>query len=119
MRDASRRRVVLGAVVACVLLAYAVTRAQTPGPPKTYTCTWTHDGTADSYQVLVDGVMATMSPREACTGTPPTVSCVAPVTMTTNVPHVVTVRAVNLFGEATSDPFSAAPPAKPAVVGVR
>lgn len=92
-----------------------------PGPPRTYTCQWTHDsagGAAETFQILVDGAVSATLPATACTGTP-ILACASPLTMTTNVAHIVIVRAVNIFGEASADPFTAAPPSKPAAVVIR
>lgn len=109
-------------VVAVALGFFAVVGAQTPGPPRTYTCYWTHDGANadDSYRILVDGVAAVASvPLSACTVVNTTRSCTSPLTMTTNVSHVVTVQALNIFGEASAPPFAADPPKSPAGVGVK
>jgi hypothetical protein len=85
-------------------------RAQ-PGPPKTYTLEWTHDGVGtDGYTVRVDGLVD-LAAVPTCAGTPRV--CSRPLSMTTQVPHVVTVAADNLFGSAVSAPFSAAPPSSP------
>lgn len=92
-----------------------------PGPPRTYSCSWTHDsagGAADTFELVVDGAVSATLPASACTGTP-VLACTSPLTMTTNVSHTVLVRAVNIFGQATSDPFSAAPPGRPAGVVIR
>jgi hypothetical protein len=112
----------VGAVVALLLLTLWPLRAQTPGPPRTYTCYWTHDGTNadDSYRILVDGVATVQSvPLSACTVVNTTRTCTSPLTMTTNVNHVVTVQALNIFGEASAPPFAANPPKPPAGVGVK
>ena len=105
-------------VAAVALGFFAVVGAQTPGPPKTYTCSWNHDGVGvDSFAVLVDGAVATTT--IACSGSGPERLCSTPLTMTTNVSHVVLVKAVNAFGEAAAPPFPAAPPKPPAGVGVK
>lgn len=109
-------------VVAVALGFFAVVGAQTPGPPRTYTCYWTHDGTNadDSYRILVDGVAAVATvPLSACTVAGAVRSCTSPLTMTTNVSHVVSVQALNIFGEASAPPFAADPPKPPAGVGVK
>jgi hypothetical protein len=112
-----RSIIVLGTFLVFVWLG--VLLAQTPGPPKTYTLQWNHDGAnTDNYVILVDGVNTLTVPLTACTGTPKV--CTSPLTMTTNVNHVVIVQAVNVFGAASSDPFSAAPPSsRPVGVVVR
>jgi len=118
----TKRRLIWSLVAGLILAFYVVTPAQTPGPPHTYTCYWTHDGTNadDSYRILVDSVATVATvPLSACTVVNTTRSCTSPLTMTTNVSHVVTVQAVNIFGEATSPPFAADPPKSPAGVGVR
>jgi hypothetical protein len=112
----------VGAVVALVFLTLSGLWAQTPGPPRTYTCYWTHDGTNadDRYRILVDGVVAVDTvPLSACSVAGTVRSCTSPLTMTTNVNHVVTVQAVNIFGEASAPPFAANPPKSPAGVGVK
>jgi hypothetical protein len=112
------------AIVALVVMALglSVVPAAQPGPPRTYTCQWTHDssgGAAESFQILVDGaVSVTVNPATACSGTP-VLACTSPLTMTTQVNHTVIVQAVNLFGEANSVPFTAAPPVRPAGVTIR
>lgn len=113
----------VAAVLALVFLAFwPVLRAQTPGPPRTYTCYWTHDGTNadDRYRILVDGVVAVDSVAlSACAVAGTVRTCQSPLTMTTNVNHVVTVQALNIFGEASAPPFAANPPKPPAGVGVK
>jgi len=122
MRTPHRLTVVLVAVLVAVFtgVAFVPLDAQ-PGPPRTYTCQWTHDaagGAADSFEIVVDGAIAATLPASACTGTP-VLACTSPLTMTTNVPHTVLVRAINIFGQADSGPFSAAPPGRPAAVVVK
>lgn len=100
------------ALVAIVLMGLGLwtvgMRAQ-PGPVKTYTCQWTHDGAGtDGYVILVDG--SSVATVATCAGVGAERTCTSPVAMTTNVAHVVTVRAENVFGSADSLPFSAAPP---------
>jgi hypothetical protein len=113
-----KRAVVL--IAARLMVAWlGVLIAQVPGPPKMYNAVWTHVGGADSFDILVDGVVVASAPSTACTGTAPNLACTYPFQMTTNVPHTLTVRAVNIFGDATSLPFTAAPPAAPAAVGVK
>jgi hypothetical protein len=117
-----QRSAVVVVFLAALLTGYALVPIEAqPGPPRTYTCQWTHDpagGAADSFEVLVDGTVAATLAASACViGTP--LRCESPLTMTTNVPHTVFVRAVNIFGQATSDPFSAAPPGRPAGVVIR
>ena len=112
----------VAAVIALLLLTLWPLRAQTPGPPRTYKCYWTHEGTNadDNYRILVDGVVAVDTvPLSACTVVNTTRSCTSPLTMTTNVDHVVTVQALNIFGEASAPPFAANPPKSPAGVGVK
>lgn len=112
------------AVVALALMVVglSVVPMAQPGPPRTYTCLWTHDpagGAAESFEILVDGAVAvTVVPATACSGTP-VLACTSPLTMTTNVNHVVIVKAINIFGDAASVPFTAAPPARPAGVLIR
>jgi hypothetical protein len=117
-----RRVLVVSVFLLAVLLGFGLSLTAQPGPPKTYTCQWDHDGVGtDSYAIVVDGVVATTMLNSAaiCPAATPRV-CSSPLTMTTNVAHVVTVKALNAFGEATSDPFSAAPPgARPASVVIR
>ena len=105
--------------LACVLAGYSLGVGEAQPTTKTFTCEWTHDGLlTDGYRVLVDGVSAPVTP--VCTGTGAARLCTTPLTMTLNVPHVVRVEAYNLFGSATSLPFSAAPPATvPAAVVVK
>lgn len=113
-------------VVAVFLVSVAaglalVPVAAQPGPARTYTVSWTHDpgpAAAEVFQVLVDGAVSVTVPVSACTGTP-LLTCTSSLTMTTNVAHVVVVKAVNLFGDASSLPFSAAPPGRPAGVVIR
>jgi hypothetical protein len=114
-----RLSVVLVVAVILALGAFAVVRAQAP---RTYTCLWNHDGVGtDTYQILVDGTVSVTVPNDVahCPAVTPRV-CSSPLTMTTNVAHVVIIKAVNTFGEASSDPFAASPPAnRPAAVIVR
>ena len=86
---------------------------------RTFTCEWTHDGVGtDGYRVLVDG--ASVPVTVVCTGTGATRLCTTPLPLTLNLPHVLRVEAYNLFGAATSLPFTAAPPASvPASLVVR
>ena len=108
------RRLVLLALVLVALTGLAV-HAQT----HTFTVSWTQDtagGQPDGYAITVDGSRAVVT--ATCTGTGP-LTCTAPLTMTLNVAHTVTVSAFNVFGEATSSPFSAAPPGRPAAVVIR
>ena len=98
-------------VVCAVLLVGVVGMRAQPGPPRTYTLEWTHDGLmTDGYTVRVDGLVD-MAAVATCAGTPRV--CSRPLTMTTNVAHVVTIEAYNIFGSAVSPPFSAAPPSSP------
>lgn len=118
-----RTRLIVGAVfILSIFLGFGLSSTAQPGPLKTYTCQWTHDGVGtDTYSILVDGAVATTMQNSAavCPAATPRV-CSSPLEMTTNVPHVVTVRAENLFGSASSDPFSAAPPgSRPAGVVIR
>jgi hypothetical protein len=104
-----------------IVAGLSVVPTAQPGPPRTYTCLWTHDpagGVADEFQMWVDGALSVTVPPTACTGTP-VLACQSPLTMTTQVNHLVTVKAVNIFGEATSIPFTAAPPGRPAGVTIR
>lgn len=106
----------------CLAIGFGLGLVTAQGPPKTYTVQFTHDGAnADRYDVLVDGTVAATIANDtsACQGTGATRLCAGPLTMTTGVTHVVTVRAVGLFGEAMSDPFSAAPPLRPAGVVIK
>lgn len=123
MRKLSRTVSIAAAFFVFAWLGFlTVGHAQTPGPPRTYTCYWTHDGTNadDSYRILVDGVAVVQSvPLSACTVVNTTRTCTSPLTMTTNVNHVVTVMALNIFGEASAPPFAANPPKSPAGVGVK
>jgi hypothetical protein len=115
----ARVRNTLIVILVAVALLWIVPIMAQPGPVKTYTCTWSHDGAGtDGYVVLVDGVAV---PTVAtCAGAGAERTCTSPVAMTTNVPHLVTVRAENIFGSADSSPFSAAPPStRPAAVVVR
>jgi hypothetical protein len=119
-QTATKAAAVLAVVTSLVWLVPV--RAQTPGPPRTYTCYWTHDGTNadDSYRILVDGVVAVDSVAlSACAVAGTVRTCQSPLTMTTNVNHVVTVQALNIFGEASAPPFAANPPKPPAGVGVK
>jgi len=113
------KRVALIVAVILAVGAFALVQAQAP---RTYTCLWTHDGVGtDTYQIVVDGTVAVTVPNDLahCPAATPRV-CSSPLTMTTNVAHTVVIRAVNTFGEASSDPFSAAPPAsRPGAVIVR
>lgn len=114
-------RLPLVVFVVAALAAFAFTVHAQPGPPHTYTCVWDHDGVStDHYEIWVDGAAAVANIQaSACMAGPPRV-CSSPLTMTTNVSHVVLVKAVNAFGEASSDPFSASPPSsRPAAVVVR
>lgn len=84
-----------------------------PGPLRTYTCLWNHDGlNTDSYVVLVDGQPALTISNDAfrCPVAGPPRECRAELPMTTGVVHTVIVKAVNVFGEAPSDPFVTNPP---------
>lgn len=117
------RRLLLVACVALLLgaLTFTGVSAKQAGPPRTYTVTWTHDLVGvDAFTLWVDGTQVGQSvPTSACAGVAPTFNCASPLTMTTNVPHLVVVKAENLFGVAASDPFSAAPPAaRPAAVKI-
>lgn len=116
------RVLVVGVFLLAVALSFGLSLHGQPGPPRTYTCLWTHDpagGAAESFQILVDGAVAvTVNPATACSGTP-VLACTSPLTMTTQVSHTVIVQAVNLFGEANSVPFTAAPPGRPAGVTIR
>jgi hypothetical protein len=105
-------------LVCAVLLVGMVGMRAQPGPPRTYTLEWTHDGVGtDGYTVRVDGLVD-MAAVPTCAGTPRV--CSRPLSMTTNVPHVVTVEAHNIFGSATSDPFDASPPrSRPAGVVIK
>ena len=106
----SRRVGLAVGIVVVVLVGMVGVRAQ-PGPPKTYTLEWTHDGVGtDGYTVRVDGLVD-MAAVATCAGTPRV--CRRPLSMTTGVSHLVTVEAYNLFGGAVSSPFSAAPPSSP------
>ena len=117
-----QRSAVVVVFLAALLTGYALVPIEAqPGPPRTYTCQWTHDaagGAADSFEIVVDSAVAATVPASACTGTP-VLACTSPLTMTTNVPHTVLVRAINIFGQADSGPFSAAPPGRPAAVVVK
>jgi hypothetical protein len=116
-----RRLIIGGTFLLSVALGLGLSVSAQPGPPRTYTCEWTQDliGRApDSFQILVDGAVAATVPMTACTGTT-TLTCSSPLTMTTNVAHTVIVKAINLFGEASSVPFSAAPPGRPEAVVIR
>jgi hypothetical protein len=116
------RRAVLGVVLFAVTLVLAVTPLAQPGPVHTYTVLWDHDGVqTDSYSILVDGVVATtmLNTPAICPAATPRV-CSSPLDMTTNVAHVVLIRAENAFGYGQSDPFSAAPPTvRPVNVKIR
>jgi hypothetical protein len=119
-----RRNLTVLVFLLAVFVGFGLSLTAQPGPPRTYTATWTHDGTAavaDSFEIVLDGAVAVTVPNAdpACTGTVAARACTSPLTMTTNVPHTIYVRAVNLFGQAMSDPFSAAPPSRPAGVVIR
>lgn len=119
------KRLLLLVAVALALASLIPVQARQPGPPRTYTCSWTHDGTggvAETFELVVDGTVAATVPNAdpGCTGIVASRACQSPLTMTTNVAHTVYVRAVNVFGAATSDPFSASPPgSRPAGVVIR
>lgn len=113
-------RLPLAVLVTMTLASFALVVRSQPGPAHTYTLTWTHDGAStDTYTVFLDGALLLTVPNDAahCAGTPRT--CSTPLTMTTGVSHTVVVRAVNIFGDAASDPFSASPPVKPSGVVIR
>lgn len=114
-------RLALFTLVALALLSLIPVQARQPGPPRTYTCSWTHDGAqTDSYAIWVDGAQAVSVLVTNCTGTAPSLSCSSPLTMTTNVTHTVIVRAENAFGFAESSPFTSGPPgSRPAGVVIR
>lgn len=108
-----RTLLLAGLVVVC--LASVTLARQTT---HTYTVSWTQDassGVPDGYAFTVDGVRTVVSPAPVCTAAP-VMACTAPLTMTTNIAHVVIVSAFNAFGEAASAPFSASPPNRPGVV---
>lgn len=97
------------------LLVQPTVQAQTP---RTYTLSFQHDGVnTDSYVVTVDAGIVTVN--VTCTGEGAARTCAGPLTMTQNVNHTVVVKAVGPFGEASSVPFVAAPPAAPGVVKIR
>lgn len=117
-----RNRLLVGVVfILSIFVGFGLSSTAQPGPPRTYTCQWTQDtgpAAVETFEVVVDGAVSVTLPATACTGSP-VLACSTPLTMTTNVPHVVVVRAVNLFGSAASVPFSAAPPGSPASVVIR
>jgi hypothetical protein len=109
------RYLVWGAALICTLAVVHHAQSQTP---RTYTCTWNHDGVGvEAFVVLVDGAAAPTT--VTCNGAGPTRLCSTPLTMAASVPHTIIVKAVGAFGEAASDPFVAAPPSKPAGVLVK
>jgi hypothetical protein len=117
------KRLLLSAAVLLALASLIPVQARQPGPPKTYTCSWNHDGAqTDAYLVVVDSVVVVTVSNDAsaCAGSGAARLCTSPLTMTTNVNHTVLVKATNAFGEASSDPFSASPPgSRPAGVVIR
>lgn len=117
-RTQERRTAWLIGLVSLALFALVVaTTAQTPGPPRNYTLSFEHDGVnTTGYEVLVDAVVTPVT--VTCNSATPRV-CSGPLTMTTNVSHTVIVKALGTFGEASSDPFGAAPPTRPGAVVVR
>ena len=49
------KRPVLFTLVALALLSLVPVQARQPGPPRTYTCSWSHDGVqTDTYTIWVD-----------------------------------------------------------------
>lgn len=115
------KRPVLFTLVALALLSLVPVQARQPGPPRTYTCSWSHDGVqTDTYTIWVDGAQSVSVPVTNCTGTAPALSCSSPLTMTTNVAHTVIVKAENAFGWADSSPFISGPPgSRPVGVVIR
>jgi hypothetical protein len=111
------KRLLLALSLVLVVGVFLVVPAQSQ-TPKTYTCSWNHDGVGvDNFIVLVDGAAATIT--VTCSGVGATRLCSTPLTMTTGAAHIVVVEAVGTFGTASSDPFDARPPVKPLAVVVR